>query len=139
MSNQEELRRLVISAIHGMDYNEAIKRESVSTQCECWYKLKSGEELVGTTYKIFSRGLEDKVIETEILGLPITVGRVLIAITNKQGGMGLLSTETDSRRMFFRFNENCYWELTKPNGREAELSDQSEETIEKLLQIFKAE
>jgi len=165
MSNKEELRRLVISAIHGMPYEKAIKLEEKNDNCIVIFSCKEWSNDVckcsNSEYKDFCMdcGLPKEAkyiywggtstkIENEyrtkgevigILGLPITIGRVLHAITIKQGGMGLLSIETDSRRMFFRFNENCYWELTKPDGQEAELSDQSEETIEKLLQIFKAE
>jgi hypothetical protein len=66
--------------------------------------------------------LQPKEEPYEILGLPLTLERVLRAL----GGYGLLSVD----RGRFRFNENCYWTLCLP------AHEQEEETLQALIDIF---
>jgi len=172
MSNQEELRRIVISAIHGMPYEEAIEEEMMFGCIVRDYENAPLSVIIAKESKP-QRYLPDYAFSyigdltngnfgrlnmktcsfQEILGMPITIGRVLEAIQSITNDSGFITCydgyEYAGIRLYPDGNIEVYntdgqidligWLLTKPDGQEAELSDQTEDTIEKLLQIFKAE
>lgn len=78
---------------------------------------------------------------TKILGLPITLGRVMVAFYRS-----IDSVKFSELKIFPGYDSDCcklclrnltpiVWLLQK-NGREATLGDQSKETISKLLSLF---
>lgn len=90
MKTREKFKRAVIETIHGLPYDEAIKRE---------------------------------------FRLPITIGRVIEAIRNKQKW-------SYDKQMFGEHKILTSWKLTKENGKECTDDDQTDETIEKLLNLL---
>lgn len=89
----KKLTRLVIEAIHGMEYEEAIKLE-----------LK--------------------------IGLPITIGRILLALKNKGIRLHIISNDFTSPliELYKIYKENKTGTAT--------IEDQDEETLIKLISIF---
>jgi len=77
----------------------------------------------------------------KILGLPITIGRVLTAYERKNGcdlvlkitagGIVFLAQKINKKSIHI-----ANWKLTKENGQEATSEDQTEETLLKILELF---
>lgn len=70
---------------------------------------------------------------SEYVSSPITIGRVMQAINNK--------TFRYSTILYFE-KEDIYeeldgWQLTKDNGQEATIEDQSDKTVNTLLSLLK--
>ena len=112
---REELRRLVIEAIHGREYEKAIKKEENDINL------------------LHYHGLE-----------PIAIGRVMQAIKNIGLDASISHTGRMYSYWFIgdgRYADAtiCQWELTKKNGQERTLEDQADETIASLLNFIKDE
>jgi len=152
MTNREQFKRKVIELIHGLPYEEVIKKELIFG---CEIKLRNDNQVwksefkdkklvlkawekpfaqIGETDKYhseyidFSSGIENIF---EIIGLPITIGRVMQALVNKKtkdlDNIILDKIQIDILR---------YWKLTNENGQECTDDDQTDETINKLLEIL---
>lgn len=149
MTTRELFKRRVIELIHWLPYDEAIKRESVNIKCECWYKFKNWEELIWTTYKMFSRNLQESVVETEILGLPITIWRVMKVFYILQWYEGYEHIYINSNWELFKLGKIytlnrlellpiwVSWKTTNEYGAECTDDDQTDETIKKLYKLIK--
>lgn len=151
---KDKLRKKIIELIHGLPYEEAIKRELVMG---CLLKYKDYRDKIQVIEKdgkgIWVREadkdncflkierLSEEDYSYEVLGLPITIGRVMQALANKgfitnllqnpYKEFQLMATETE-------YNEITYvgWELLKGNKEDCTLEDQPEETINKLCELF---
>ncbi len=76
-----------------------------------------------------SDGLKQE-IEDYQSNLPITIGRVMAALRNLEDSVFVIREFYDK----FILTEN--WQLTKENGSEYTDDDQSDETIEHLLELI---
>ena len=128
---KEKLQKRIIELIHGLAYEEAIKEER-------WEKLFSDSEHL--------RGVSE-VLRRENYHHPFTLARIMQALNNKE------RRKSDSRTMkiFMIITDSlywcrdiegekvfiCNWKLTKGNGQECDLDDQSEETIFALWNLLK--
>jgi len=83
-----------------------------------------------------------RVRDVTILGLPCTIGRVMKAIENAHEFIEFRVGNDSSNLIVRDYSEEggyiIEWQLTKENGQECELSDQTEETISKLLDLVRA-
>jgi len=111
MTIREKFRRRVVELIHGLPYDEAIKKE---LQADLSYP-------------------EDWKIENEpnYNGLPITIGRVMKALPANIG------IDSSGIILINGIESEDNWILTNENGQECTDDDQSDETIEKLYNFFK--
>lgn len=153
MTKKEQLRRRIIELIHGVPYEQAIKREWVHGAYiedeehspsrimfssfgtgDLYFGVQIGGE--GTTN--FMTGYINPKIK--MLGLPITLGRLLKAL--KSVGVSEFSSYRVSDEgalmecYYDEPDEICYWLLTLPSGQEATLDEQTEETINALHQLL---
>ena len=150
---RDEFSELIISLIHGLPYEEAIKKE-LRTNCKIvdnegvsWLLAKASP---GGQYWITSDEIDDhkgvmrldhRRTDYEIIGLPITIGRVMQALQIICDRVHF----QDSIDGFFyievyRIHESPLrigWKLTKENGLECTADDQDIETIKKLILLLK--
>ena len=115
---REEFKKLVIEAIHGLPYEEAIKKELPK-----WVNDEN-DEMYRKPY--------------------ISIGRVMQAELNNEN-------KKRENKEFCIHNEDIHcgcgmnwnyiikedWKLTKENGEECTDDDQSDETIQALLNLLK--
>ena len=153
---REVFKKAVISAIHQLPYEEAIKKELKIEGCICVHYRD------GYTFKADYLSDSGKQIFTEngkylltssciIIGLPITIGRVMQAIKNKENRSGYIYKEFAGYNKIYtriyndgQFQIMCddgeldclFWKLTKENGEECTDDDQDIATIEKLLNLL---
>lgn len=159
MTTREKFKRRIIELIHGEPYEEAIRQE-VEFGCELKYhnynnKLQVIEdEGNGGIWireadkdnwfeKINKLGEYD---EFEIIGLPITIGRIMQALYN------FLDSDDDINYCLYPSGDiykcsagnnfppeviGIEWKLTKENSQECTDDDQTDETIEKLYNLIK--
>ena len=133
---QQENRKFILEAIHGCSYEEALEKE-LGVGCKIILEGSLGIEYTITdtdTYKI-SR---DQIIE--IIGKPLTLSRVLLALKDEQIGFydnclgevwkGYISTWSGEDRPP-RLEYVCDWDLKKET-----LEEQSEETQRGLNKFF---
>ena len=125
MTNKEKLRRAVIEAIHGLPYAEAVEKEKST-----WYENQP---------RIVQDNTECEYWET----LPVTIGRVMQFIKNITLKKDVAGYDVISNVIYvepFSYDECLYftinWKLTKENGQECTLEDQSDETVDKLLNLL---
>ena len=133
---KEKLRKRVIELIHDLPYEEAVKRELI-VGCTLIVGFKERTVLDfrsdGTPITSLYGGIASQGTY-KIIGLPITIGRVMrafksvISKTNDQ----MVFNDTDTLLSVI-----MNWKLTKENGQECTLEDQSEKTIEKLWKLLK--
>jgi len=132
MSEQrEKLRKLIIESIHGLPYEEAIKKDKTNLVLTA----EEREDIeMDCGYFSFDNYLQIQ---------PITIGRVMQAFPkhtrilriDASGYIDLLDL-TGEKRVSKKEIRICDWKLTKENGQECTLEDQTDETIEKLLNIL---
>jgi len=120
MENKEKLTRKIIEAIHGLPYTEAIKKEKQSSFVT--------QEMVRRETGYFENGKYWEVY-------PITIGRVMQAFFNNKKELSINIDGSLAIRNGFG-GIGAKWKLTKENGQEATLDDQSENTINKLIKLF---
>jgi hypothetical protein len=163
---QQENRRLILEAIHGCSYEKALEKE-LGFGCEVIVRIWSNpqritidnltsffdgdylrfRELVGDISKkdLTDDGLErleeaesTKHRITQIIGKPITLSRVLLALKHRQIGFydGSLIEVIETNGYYKEDYNNpiCDWDLTKKN-----LEEQSEETQRAINQLLKNE
>jgi len=191
MTNREKLKRKVIEAIHGLPYDEAVKKE-LGFGCVLVCKRSNSravfthigysrdynedfgnnilyvENVLKEKYKHghiwknikpnsckdhYGNDLECKngrcsdywelcPDEYEIIGLPITIGRVMQALRNAYFKLNYVDSTDDVVRKQLDIESELgqlhyKWKLTKENGEEADDDYQSDETINALLELFK--
>lgn len=130
MTNLEKLTRLMIEAIHGKPWEEAMKCEEVII------RPGSGKVLVCDDWIIEAYNQKEEIKEAR----PLTIGRVIAALFKKNKYSFLKICDKSGIR--FEMNQKILnilyhnWQLTDSNGRELTLADQSKETIDQLLSIF---
>lgn len=153
---QEENRKLILTAIHGCDYEEALEKE-FGVGCFIEIKAYKNEnfynpaELIGFFWKdtfvhqhyeklfILREGddiysIEKKnILENRIVGKPLTLDRILLALEDKHFGLDTCELEPKCIWIYTKgsYEEWISWDLTKPT-----LEDQSKETqiaVYKLL------
>lgn len=80
---QKENRKLILQAIHGTSYEEALKKEEGST-CHYLYQTERGMIRIMGDIKNYGYNRErhhPNAFLVEIIGNPITLNRVLLALT----------------------------------------------------------
>lgn len=108
MTKREQFKRAVIEAIHGLPYEEAVKKEE--GECDCYGYCPP-------KYRHKNRS--------------ITIGRVMQAIIKKQTKPVACFGES------IRIGDDYFsWFLTKEGGMECTDDDQSDETIEALSKLL---
>ena len=83
---QKENRKLILQAIHGCSYAEALKKEEGRT-CEYFYQTKYGVQILIGDVKDYGYNRKKHFPDAfliEIIGKPITLGRLLLAFKNKE-------------------------------------------------------
>ena len=145
----DDFARLVIERIHGLPYEEAIKREMISVEVSIavpyGVALKEfrREILSKKCFQEFPKNSVDNTREYiyKILkynGPPITIGRVMCAIINSGAQIECYSNIDKSCSIQITSKEiRVIWILTKENGQECTHLDQTEETILKLTKLLK--
>ena len=152
---QKENRKLILEAIHGCSYEEALKRE-VGVGCKILVKGKyriykngkweCGEGLI-TMDTSENIDLEKNIIYTakydfediiEIIGKPLTLSRVLLALKDKQIGfyddsLGYIVSAGQDYGYYLEDEVEyiCDWNLTIET-----LEEQSEETQRAINKLF---
>jgi len=149
MTTREKFKRVVIEAIHGLPYDEAIKKEEVSIstkEIKSWAMSKKEKLTMKWDNDKAQSLIYDDLLEISSLReklpkiiLPITIGRVMQAIPksshgeyysiSQEGCIQLLRIDTLIRTI-------CNWKLTKEDGQECTDDDQADETILKLLNLL---
>jgi len=188
MTTREKFKRRVIELIHGLPYEEAIEKEvrkgclfldNNEDKCELMGKVVNRSPIEKKSlyrYQMMDRGrwgaenifsVYEKGITTikdyKIIGLPITIGRVMQALTkidqekrgcspmtwveyHFQADLGKIESfefsksqkrETKAEDVLIERKFICNWKLTKENGEECTDDDQTDETIEKLYNLIK--
>lgn len=137
---QAENRKLILEAIHGCSYKEALKKEEGS-ECHYLYKIEHTEHspirIMGDikNYGYNKERHHPDAFLIEIIGRPITLNRVLRAI-DPFGNYGCIAghiCKVNREKATYAFI--CEWSLEIK-----ELEQQSEKTqrkINKLLNIIK--
>ena len=128
MDNTEKLTRKIIEAIHGLPYDEAIKKENRrSFVTEAMIRGETG---------YFENGIYWEAYK-------ITIGRVIQAFKYKLDDYNFCYSDFytyDNSGSLYLISKDgeikIIWNLTKENGKECTLEDQAEETKKKLLQLF---
>ena len=156
MNIEEKCRRRIVELNHPEceSYEEAINKERSFPYKEhlcsaCGGRFKYEAPVVNPTLicekcekvKDFKDVLVNSVMYKPF---PCTIGRVIQALKSLCGSVDrwfLQYNSFDVCGRSVRFvndeNEKIYWTLTKENGQECELSDQTPETKEKLYNIIK--
>jgi hypothetical protein len=113
MDIREQFKRAVIESIHGLPYEEAIKKEEGVT----WH--------------------DGNNIALRISKRPITIGRVMQAL-NKQNiaGLGYRPFYPNSIQFELSGILIAAWKLTNEDGGECTDDDQDIETIEAILNLL---
>lgn len=139
MTTREKFKHLVIEAIHGLPYEEAVKQEVIKNVIQECARCKNEMSYVEINGNYCGHCSDYTIIipkETQYKPYPITMGRVMQALGKDYG--------------FFQdhiweriYNDNkwedvliCNWKLAKENGQECTDDYQSDGTIEKLLKLF---
>ena len=139
MTKREELKRLVVEAIHGLPYVEATFKESISSGKSINFFDKKGKHY-GTPSKNIKDfdlmfGLENVSFFSPIL--PITIGRVMQALKKTDKPFYYNMQESYIYFQGTTFDWICEWSLIKVNNEECTDDDQTDESIERLVNIFK--
>lgn len=145
---QEENRKFILEAIHCCSYEEALKKEEGRT-CEYFYQTNYGVQIIIGDVKDYGYNRErhhPNAFLVEIIGKPITLGRLLLAFKNKDVktcyedeiifniagsqfcGFKLEDEFHNSRYSLYGI---CLWNLELET-----LEEQSEETQTKINKLF---
>ena len=152
MNERELLKRMVVMNVNNecKTYDEASKKE-IGFGCKIVPHNNSDHMSEYIVYfvdfgkKIHARSCDDEDItmifdEYEIdyvIGLPITIGRVMEALGSQFVYADIEIRRVVSRNGTFIIEINgIHWKLMKENGQECTDDDQSDETIEKILSFF---
>lgn len=138
---QEENRRYILEAIHGCNYEEALQRESISTGGQLiWnkekytviggspspYSIVAVNDLYRWIRKDFTKDFIYDLNAKYLLGKPITLSRVLLALESQEIGFldGYLFELEDKGYNGMVERWICKWDLTKETLEEQEESTQ---------------
>ena len=165
-STRQQFKEFVISSIHGMPYEEAVKKEKQYGAIEVRHYRNQYDENGEPSFSTNVMYIDNENVvylddqgkpnmdywnnKTEFLGLPITIGRVMQALkmrkciklevlTNKEPVISmykLMNTQIGKKKAI-RYQRFCTWQLVKENGQEADDDFQSDETIEALYNLLK--
>ena len=170
MTTREKFKRAVIEAIHGLPYEEAVRKEIYTRNCKFLYKRNFGicqqeykvictidridldyqhkqihfhyvrpgdaeinDEIFWIKHKNAESGVDDsdKLGKIKIIGLPVTIGRILQALP---ANIGIDSSGT----ILIGGAESEYnWKLIEENGEESTDDFQDDATIEALYNLLK--
>lgn len=151
MGNKELtiLKKAIIEKIHGLPWEEARWEEMSVEGCEILsdnhvYVVDGDNFIVGCKE---CQGFEcgnsvelstpDKSLDKfTVLGLPITLSRVLQVMREMDIFGGYIYHNGDTLRLSLGEENYMYWKLLKEDKSTAILEDQSEDTIEALTKIF---
>lgn len=129
MTPREQLKRSVIMALHkGKSYEEALKEE---LRFGCQY-VSIEQDNDGDFYPapaVISFNIPDKSFIDQIIGLPITIGRVMAALDE-------IKCRCNMTESGYLSKINDYWKLTDSTGNELTDDSQSDECIEALIKLF---
>jgi len=166
MQIREKLKRRVIELIHGFPYDEAVEKEFYrgcivnyiddSEFIARWTLLTNPNwDISNEIVQISTNdGCKENIHYVpkdclEIIGLPITIGRVMKVLSGTTGEGGnfykyIYSSNDSEIQMLYYENGQitlntiiCFWKLTKENGQECIDDDQKDETIEKIYNLIK--
>lgn len=149
MTNREQFKELVIMGNHPecKTYEEAVKKEKLSIvtqEIKKWAEERKSKLIMKwDSHKAQSLVYDDLLEisslrgELPVITLPITIGRVMVALENK-GCKDLFWTNKGA--LFWNCgtelnHHQCFWELSK-NGQECTDDDQTNETIDKLIKLW---
>lgn len=143
MKQLQQLKEKIILALHPecKSYEEAIEKEEmldITYFCpHCSKELKKYESDYNhcdKCLKSFSYKEKEKLVIKIYTNLPITLGRLLQAFKRHISNSEFWNQEGENYHIL---NIIECWKITECNGfTEATLDDQSEETINKLLELF---
>ena len=161
MTKQESLRRKIIELIHGMPYEEAVKRENNSLYCNhCNRKDNFRMSENRTSFFVYCANCEYKTEYAERqrhpgqrdeelakIGhrkpLPITLGRLMKALSNSKESFTVENMLTEKRDYVVISVERegkvpvvFKWLTTLQGGSEANLDNQLPETKEALYNLL---
>lgn len=155
MTTREKFKRRVIELIHGVPYDEAIKKEKELEDCiyEC-YEIDFGYSnkpdfkrkfYIARNFKKHSTSDESDGLyycDKSPLGLPITLPRVMQALINRHQDCFKKNIESKATVAYSNFDywhhiTTEIWKLTKENGQECTDDDNTDETIEALYNLIK--
>lgn len=139
---REQFRKEVISKNHGLPYEDCLKKEfqkGCLVQDKLYKKIDVYNGRDSMDFDMYNK-------ELTILGLPITIGRVMQALKNIDK-TDYLSLEFELRygeeksvicwtKEDDKFGYNTPWQLTDDNGKELTHLEQPIETIRKLLELL---
>lgn len=147
---QQENRKFILEAIHGCSYEEAIEKElgvGCKVKIKRFFSIKDFNEeifIIDNYCDFFTENLFRTIGSsyhneiTEIIGKPLTLSRLLLALKDKQigyydDGLGFIEYEKRlfSHDWYYEVRYICYWDLTKET-----LEEQSEETQRKINKLF---
>ena len=133
---QKENRKFILEAIHGCSYEEALEKEQGAT-CEYLYQTEFGVKRIMGDIKNYGynrkKHFEDAFL-IEIIGRPITLDRLLLALPHKQIEIEL-SWFGDS--VIFKYDffgpRKFFWRLLFST-----LEEQTEETQKEINKLSNA-
>ena len=147
---QKENRKFILEAIYGCSYEEAIEKElgvGCKVKIKRFFSIKDFNEeifIIDNYCDFFTENLFRTIGSsyhneiTEIIGKPLTLSRVLLALKDKEigyydSGLGYIEYEKKlfSHDWYYEVRYICYWDLTKET-----LEEQSEETQRKVNKLF---
>jgi hypothetical protein len=162
MKKEEQLRRWIIEALHDLPYEEAIKDEFMDG---CKYTryglhdshrdLMAEKKIIRTVgkdeYKYLwdlggslavrrSKESKDGLYIQKIIGLPITLGRVIQALENRFKNENEKDPHqfTEQGTVNWRINKILsIWKRVNDDKSDCNLEDQSKETKAALYELFK--
>jgi hypothetical protein len=138
---QAENRRLILEAVHGCSYEEALKKE-LGFRCALINKRNDNSVIIERVFCEVSFSISDgsfglRADDVEnyykIVGKPITLSRALLALNGLHWGLDVFDTDLTKLRIYDDPNndDGFDWDLTKET-----LEDQSEETQRAINQLL---
>ncbi len=153
---QKENRKFILEAIYGCSYEEALEKEW-GENCIIEDCILNGSEMASwgrvikdnrhiSLYANIDSGKQlefsvnwDDDFKCTIIGKPITLSRVLLALKDKligyyDDGLGYIVKRLFSNGWYHEVEYICDWDLTKET-----LEEQSEETQREINKLLKGE
>jgi len=147
MTTREKFKRRVIELIHGVEYEEAIKKElvvgckvEVSEEPDIGngvffiHQVTDDDEILNENEIKISKCGKDLFSVDKIIGLPITLARIMQALDSFNHLR--IEKRRSINKTWLVINDDIWWKLTK-DGKECDDSQQSDETIEALYKLIK--
>jgi len=149
-----EITKIVITTLHGCGYEEALEKElgfgCVVTTWKDDQRIISETMMVDEYDGCVSPSTKDYVEQYDkIIGRPITIGRLMAAMdsvdlaVNSTGEFmcNRILTKECKKVWGYSFESKngtrIHWQLLRPDGSEADLTDQTIETLKKIYQLIK--